>query len=324
MQKTLYRPVVPLARRYCGLFHLYNHPPCIPLDPTFSQRHWLSIMSVQDNHPPPTKAIFQYDESIRKHIASITSMRRYEVLPETEKSLFKQAIADTWAVETNETIFYAQGGGQPFDTGYMSPVDANQKEIKFIVDAVRSGVEGVGRIIHFGHFDEDGSSLAMGDMIQQHIDGARRDLNSRIHTAGHTVSLAVRRLAETTPDLNVTDGFKAQHYPDVAYVDFQGTIDPKFKYAIYDQSNKFVRDALPINVYWCKPDELEKNDVIAIEGMPVIAGFDGKTRIVDIVGAGAYPCGGTHVPDTSLVGEIKIKSMKTKKGITKIAYEVAP
>jgi Ser-tRNA(Ala) deacylase AlaX len=64
------------------------------------------------------------------------------------------------------------------------------------------------------------------------------------------------------------------------------------------------------------------SDVIVAEGMPVLSGIDGMVRIVDIVGAGAYPCGGTHTPDTSFVGEIKIRTIKRQKGMSKISYEV--
>ena len=62
--------------------------------------------------------------------------------------------------------------------------------------------------------------------------------------------------------------------------------------------------------------------VITAEGMPIVAGPDGKVRVVDIVGAGAYPCGGTHVPDTSYVGEMTVKNIKRQKGVSKISYAV--
>lgn len=269
--------------------------------------------------PGPTKPIYQYDETLRTQVVRTTLIRPFSELAEHEQAAFKQSDESTFAVETNETIFYAQGGGQPFDIGYMSWIGDDQKTVKFFVDAVRYGNDG--RILHFGHFSDPTATFPLGSMLEQHIDGARRDLNSRIHTAGHTIALSVRRLAETTHDLRVTE-VKAQHYPDVAFVEFHGIIDSKHKDAIQNQATKFVQEALPVKLYWYKPEELAENGVITAEGIPIVAGVDGNVRVVDIVGAGAYPCGGTHVPSTSHVGEIVIKGIKGKKGITKISYSV--
>lgn len=264
----------------------------------------------------------QYEEGLRKHTARVTCVRKFDELDEAERILFKAGDDSTHVVEMHETIFYAQGGGQPFDTGYIDGMQQGQKDTRFDVEAVRNGSDG--RILHFGHFtDIDNSAFAVGDTVQQHVDGARRDFNSRLHTAGHIIGLAVLRLASQTPELaGVVDGPKAQHYPDAAYVEFKGLIDGKFKDAIQSQATQFVTDALPVNLYWCQPEELDENGVITIEGMPVLSGLDGKVRVVEIVGAGAYPCGGTHVPDTSYVGGIVVRNTKRQKGLSKVSYGI--
>lgn len=46
-------------------------------------------------------------------------------------------------------------------------------------------------------------------------------------------------------------------------------------------------------------------------------------RAVDIVRAGAYPCGGTHVSDSSKVGNVLIKKISRSKGISKISYNIS-
>ncbi|KAI7463101.1 hypothetical protein D0860_07633 [Hortaea werneckii] len=268
----------------------------------------------------PTKAIYQYEEGLRTHIAHVVAIQTFSALSDAERSLFKTGSENTYALETNETIFYAQGGGQPFDTGYIEATSHGDKHPKFIVEAVRNASEG--RILHFGHFEDPSTAkLEPGDMVEQSIHGAKRDLNSRIHTAGHIIALSIRRLAQQEPDLKVTE-LKAQHYPDTSFVEFQGSIDGKFKEVIQHQASQYVKDALPVKLSWYLPDELHSHAVITAEGMPIIAGADGKVRVVDIVGAGAYPCGGTHVPDTSRVGEIVVKSIKRQKGNSKVSYAV--
>ncbi|KAI6895731.1 hypothetical protein KC318_g11335 [Hortaea werneckii] len=267
-----------------------------------------------------TKAIYQYEEGLRNHIARVVAIQPFSGLSDAERGLFKTGSENTYALETNETIFYTQGGGQPFDTGYIEAANHGDKRPKFIVEAVRNAPEG--RILHFGHFEDPlTASLEAGDIIEQHIDGARRDLNSRVHTAGHLIALSIRQLAQQEPDLNVTE-LKAQHYPETSFVEFQGSIDSKFKEVIQTQSTQYVKDALPVKLTWYFPDELHTHAVITAEGMPIVAGADGKVRVVDIVGAGAYPCGGTHVPDTSRVGGIVVKGIKRQKGNSKVSYAV--
>ncbi|KAI7208596.1 hypothetical protein KC343_g670 [Hortaea werneckii] len=269
----------------------------------------------------PTKAIYQYEEGLRTHIARVVAIQPFSALSDAERGLFKTGSENTYALETNETIFYAQGGGQPFDTGYIETASHGDKRTKFIVEAVRNAPEG--RILHFGHFEDPTTAkLEAGDMVEQHIDGAKRDLNSRIHTAGHIIALSIRQLAQQEPDLNITE-LKAQHYPDTSFVEFQGSIDSKFKEAIQSQASQYVKDALPVKLSWYLPDELHSYAVITAEGMPIIARADGKVRVVDIVGAGAYPCGGTHVPDTSRVGDVVVKTIKRQKGNSKVSYAVS-
>lgn len=271
----------------------------------------------------PTKPLYQYEEALRKHVTRIDAVRPWSALDEGERSLYKAGEEGTYAVETRETIFYAQGGGQPFDTGYMTLAEDDGKAKTLNVEAVRNGAEN--RVLHFGRFGEEADSTAFADgvTVEQHIDGARRDLNSIIHTAGHLVSLAVLRLSSQTPEFQVTDGVKAQHYPDTSFVEFNGLIDGKWKDAIQRQCTEFVEQALPIQLSWLRPEELKNHDeVILIEGMSPITGLDGKARVVDIVGAGAYLCGGTHVPETSLIGEIVVKRIKRQKGISKVSYAV--
>ncbi|KAI5362509.1 putative translation protein, beta-barrel domain superfamily [Septoria linicola] len=268
-----------------------------------------------------TKLVYQYDESARTHLTRLHAVWRLSDLSQTESELFKAAVAahddisSCYVLQTEETIFYVQGGGQPFDTGYMT---VNNTKVR--IEAVR--YDSHGQVLHLAHTsDEIAAHFSAGDMVEQHIDGERRDVNSRTHTAGHIVGLAVRRMVENHRDLDVTE-LKASHYFDACFVEFKGLIDGKYKAEIQAQASKYVNEALPIKLYWYRPDELSSTNVITAEGMPIVSGADGKVRVVDIIGAGAYPCGGTHVPDTSLVGSIVVRNIKRQKGNTKVSYAI--
>ncbi|CAG7919694.1 unnamed protein product [Penicillium olsonii] len=263
---------------------------------------------------PKTNALYQTDESLRTHSTKVLSVQPVSSLSEADKPLFKSADASKdHVVVTAETIFYAQGGGQPCDTGKMTL--ASNTSLTFDVTAVRNGADGL--ILHLGTFASaaENDQFKAGDTVDQAIDSEKRVMNSRIHTGGHVVGLAVRHLASSIPDVSE---LKAQHYPDLAFVDFQGTIESKHKDAIQAQVDKFIAAELPVKVYFW--DEAELREKCAVVPGAVAIPEGELVRAVDIVGAGAYPCGGTHVPDTGKVGKVTIKKISRSKGNSKVSY----
>ncbi|KAF2213901.1 hypothetical protein CERZMDRAFT_38037 [Cercospora zeae-maydis SCOH1-5] len=267
-------------------------------------------------NPPRNSSI---DESARTHLTRLRALRHYKDLSDDERNLFKAVTAskdDTnrcYIVETTETIFYVQGGCQPCDTGVMTINGA-----KLHVTSVRCDSRGA--VLHLAYANGEIEQPNKGDLVEQQIDGEKRDLHSRSHTAGHIIGLAVRQLA-AKHQLDITE-LKASHYPDACFVEFKGLLDGKHKDEIQSQAIEFVQQALPVKLYWYRPEELTSNNVITAKGMPIVTGADGTCRVVDIVGAGAYPCGGTHVPDTSFVGKIAVRTIKRQKGNTKVSYAV--
>ena len=123
-----------------------------------------------------TTALYLVDDTLRRHTTKVVSIEPALALSESDRNLFKQATEKDHVVTTQETVFYAQGGGQPYDTGVMT----SESDISFVVNAVRNGSDG--RILHLGSFEpRDGADqLKAGDTVHQVIDGPRRELNSRV------------------------------------------------------------------------------------------------------------------------------------------------
>ena len=264
---------------------------------------------------PHTRAVYQHDEQARRYRTSITSITPIPGLAEAIRHFFKQASEQEFIITTKETIFYAQGGGQPSDTGIMRSLSPDQAGTLTVL-AVRSGPDG--QIFHLVQLGDTSSSyFSVGTEVEQIIDGDKRDLNSRIHTAGHIVGLAVRHLREAIPD---AVELKAQHYPDSAFVEFRGFIDNKHQEAIQAKATHFIKQALPVKVYWWREQELREKCAVVPAAVFVPTG--GLLRAVDIEGAGAYPCGGTHTKDTSVVGQVIIRKISNKKGISKVTYGI--
>lgn len=186
----------------------------------------------------------------------------------------------------------------------------------FKVRSVRNASHG--RILHLGTFETENHTLKEGDVVRQSIDGNKRDMHSRLHTAGHILGLAVRQLSSSIP--GITE-LKAQHYPDAAFVEFRGLIDGKHKDAIQKKANELVKEKRPVHVHWW--DKNTARDRCAFFPEEVGGNLQSDDiRVMDIEGVGAYPCGGTHVSNTSAVGNVQVRKIKRQNGITKISYSV--
>ncbi|MFZ1522487.1 MAG: alanine--tRNA ligase-related protein, partial [Candidatus Saccharimonadales bacterium] len=108
----------------------------------------------------------------------------------------------------DQTVFYPQGGGQPYDMGLIETDDT-----KFIVEEVRYAD---GEVLHIGHYE--GRHLIQGEDIRLVVDEQRRKLNTRLHSAGHILDMAVNELGYAwIPG-------KGHHFPDGPYVEYQADL----------------------------------------------------------------------------------------------------
>lgn len=268
----------------------------------------------------PTRALYQHRAELRDHLTRVLAVSPVAALQESDLMLFKSQTEGDHVVTTEETIFHPQGGGQPSDSGVMiskgSGDDNSEEGGKFRVCSVRRSHNG--RILHYGRFDFAGRvPFDVDSNVRQILDGEKRDLHSRIHTAGHLLGLAVRQLADSIPDVTEV---KAQHYPDSAFIEFQGLIDAKHKDIIQEKLNGLVKEALPVTVCWFGEEQTRKECVQVPDNFNFVPGE--PTRAVKIAGLGAYPCGGTHVTDTSQIGVVEVKKISRQKGKSKVSYGV--
>ena len=267
-----------------------------------------------------TKLVFQQDGELLLHATKILSIVPVSALPKPDQSLFKDSSEIEHAVITDSTIFYAQGGGQPSDTGTMTSDVAAKPDSIFEVKSVRHPAQG-SQILHFGRFVPAGDrGLEAGEKVQQHVDAEKRNLHSRLHTAGHVLGLAINALCREGVLPPLTEG-KASHYPDSAAVEFGGLIEGKHKDVIQAKTDEFVRSARPVKIHWWSMEELLEKCTGVTEGFELPEG-EVMGRVVEMEGLGSYPCGGTHVQDCSQVGKIEVKKISRSKGTSRVSYRV--
>ncbi|KAK2616741.1 hypothetical protein QQS21_000353 [Conoideocrella luteorostrata] len=281
--------------------------------------------------PQQTQLKFQYDAKLSKLTTEVHSIRPFHSLEDANRLLFKQGGDGNHVIVTNETLFHPQGGGQPSDEGYMkwqaSGTGASDPlagdSVLFRVEAVRMDAVHQGQVLHFGSFasSNHASLVQSGDEVEQTLDQEKRLLYSRLHTAGHVLGSAVRSLLET--EVPGFDELKASHFPDSAACEFQGSIEGKWKEPIQAQVNAYVNKSMPVEIeFWTEDDFRREGLERLIPDRRLLPAGEDKFRVVRIVGAEVYPCGGTHVDSTDLCGETVVKKISRSKGISRVSYTV--
>lgn len=281
---------------------------------------------------------FHHNAKLHKLPTVVTAVHAFSSLEEANRLLFKQGTDADHVVVTEKTIFHPQGGGQPSDVGAMTSTTTNNNTgTIFDVQAVRMDAIHDGQVLHFGRFGNSSDSgsgssgeagaatatatpFAPGDTVEQSIDTAKRLLYSRLHTAGHVLGAAVRQLVER--EVPGFDELKASHFPDSAACEFAGLIEGRWREPIQRRVDELVAARLPVEIEWWDEDEFRRRGLERLIPDPGLVRPGEKFRVVNIVGAEVYPCGGTHVDTTDLCGETKVKKISRSKGQSRVSYTV--
>ncbi|EGD93111.1 alanyl-tRNA synthetase [Trichophyton tonsurans CBS 112818] len=258
---------------------------------------------------------FQHNAKLYTLQTLVTAVRPFAALEEANQQLFKQGSEEDHVVVTEKTIFHPQGGGQPSDIGMITSSTGSS----FTVASVRMDALQDGQVLHLGRFGS--STFAPGETVQQEIDVEKRLLYSRLHTAGHVLGAAVKHLVEK--DVEGFEELKASHFPDSAACEFRGLIEGKWKPSIQDKVNEFIAEAMPVEIEWWDEDDFRSRGLERLIPDPTLVPPGEKSRVVNIVGAEVYPCGGTHVDTTDLCGHTTVKKISRSKGTSRVSYTVA-
>ncbi|KAI9651202.1 hypothetical protein NHQ30_001239 [Ciborinia camelliae] len=265
-----------------------------------------------------THLAFHHDSHLSTLKTTIASITPLTALPEENKLLFKDAKDDSYIITTKSTIFHPQGGGQPSDEGVME----NEEGVEFTVQMVRMSATTDGEVLHFGLFSTP-TQFQPSQEITQRIDQEKRLLYSRYHTAGHVLGAAVRHLvASSVPNFDET---KASHFPSSAACEFAGLIESTWKTPIQQKLDEYIDADMPVEIDWWDESDFIENGMERLIPDRAAMGMtnEEKFRVVKIVGAETYPCGGTHVDSTRGCGKTNVKKITRSKGTSRVGYTLA-
>ncbi len=234
---------------------------------------------------PPTRKLYYEDPFLREFEANIVFSR------------------ETFLV-LDRTAFYPRGGGQESDTGII------------IIDGEKYRVTNVFKVGDVIVHELDKKPSRTSGKIKGILDWNRRLALMRHHTATHIINGAAQRVlgphvwqmgAEKKPEKAHLD---ISHYKNLSFDELK---------KIEELANAIVLENRPIHIQFMSRTDAERKFGVRIyQGGAVPSA---TLRIINIEGWDVEACGGTHLPQTILVGPIKILgSKKIHDGVIRLEF----
>lgn len=206
-------------------------------------------------------------------------------------------IEDGPALVFDRSNFFAAGGGQPGDSGFVETADGRQIRI---LDTVRSPDKSTIRLLA----DEGAALPEPGETLVLHVDWSRRYKLMRMHTACHLLTVVC-----PYPVTGASVG------EEESRIDFDIPDAETDKVAATAALMALVEANHPVGMRWITDAELDADPGLVKSANVKPPRGGGRIRLVTIGDDGsidAQPCGGTHVQETSEIGEIHIGKIEKK------------
>ncbi len=194
--------------------------------------------------------------------------------------------------------FYATGGGQVADSGYLECAEGDCRAR--VDDVLRLGDDQVLALV------PERGAVKPGERVHAHVDGAARRATECNHTATHLLHAALRRTLG--PHVRQAGSYVG---PDKLRFDFThgGGLSAEELNAVEDQVNHWILRSDPVRAISTTLSEARELGAMALFGEK----YGDVVRMVEVgVGGGRRDvisrelCGGTHVRRTSEIGLFKV------------------
>jgi misacylated tRNA(Ala) deacylase len=225
----------------------------------------------------PTQLLFRDDAYLRDTTATV------------------EAVNERGGIILDRTVFYATGGGQPGDSGWLVLPDGREVAIGTAI----YDPEDKSRILHVP--PEGQAAPKVGDIVTARLDWDRRLKRMRIHTALHLLSV-VLSYPVTGGSIGDGDGRLDFDIPE-------GGLD---KAEITDKLNALVARNADVTMRWISDAELDANPGLVKTMSVKPPRGSGRVRLVAIGDIDLQPCGGTHVRNTAEIGLVAVTDIEKK------------
>ena len=205
------------------------------------------------------------------------------------------ALTEQGGIVLDRTVFYANSGGQPGDTGAFMLDDGTRFVIADAIYTDKSKTE-------IAHVPSIGApALKVGDAVRATIDWDKRYGRMKIHTALHLLSV-VLPYPITGASVGDADGRADFDIPEAG-------LD---KNEIATKIAEMIATDAAVSSRWISDAELEANPGL-IKSMSVRPPMGtGQVRLIEIANLDLQPCGGTHVRKIGEIGGVTVTGIEKK------------
>ncbi len=233
---------------------------------------------------PATRADFRGYETTRVDDARIVALIRGDDLVDELRA------GEEGQVLLDRTPFYAEGGGQVGDSGFLTASTGVAA-----VHDTRAPLPGLN--LHAVVVRE--GRLRVGETVAAEVDRARREAVMRSHDATHLLHAALRDVV----GLHVKQAGSLVN-PDRFRFDFShyAGLSEEILRQVEDEVNDVIRQDLPIRTCILPLEEALRRGALAFFGDK----YGEQVRVVEVPGFSLELCGGTHAASTGSVGLLKI------------------
>lgn len=205
---------------------------------------------------------------------------------------------DERGFQTDRTVFYPTGGGQPGDIGSFTLPGG---EIVEITDTVKG--DGPDGVIHKP--GQGSAALKVGISGKLEINWARRHRLMRMHTCLHLLSALV--------PFPVTGG---QVGDGKGRLDFDMADSIPDKETLTAKLNELIISDHAVTARWITDEELLGNpELVKTMAVKPPMGL-GRVRLIEVAGLDRpldlQACGGTHVSQTGEIGPVSVRKVENK------------
>jgi alanyl-tRNA synthetase len=193
------------------------------------------------------------------------------------------------AVVLDRTAFYAESGGQPWDTGSLAGVR---------VTAVVEDGDGILHVLD--------AALA-ADAVHGRVDAERRRDHRQQHHGQHLLSQALVEIAKANTISFHLGGLACS-------IDLDREVSSEQLRAAERRTNEVVWDARPVTVRTVSRSEAEAM------GLDLKDDVGELVRLIDVQDFDVRPCGGTHPRSTSEVGVVLTLGLERYKGGSRVHF----
>ncbi|MBW1839431.1 MAG: hypothetical protein JRI49_05785, partial [Deltaproteobacteria bacterium] len=212
---------------------------------------------------------------------------------------------DTWVV-LDKTLFYPEGGGQPFDHGLLS-----KGSDEFNISSVQK-LEGI-----IFHKIDNPDKINNGDIIHGKIDWKKRYKLMKMHSGTHLVAGAARKVIG--PHIWQAGASKSINKSRIDLTHYKPFTQDEIM-QIERLANDIIKKEMPVkSQVMSRTDAEKKHGFVLYQG----GASPGKeVRVIDTAnGFDVEACGGTHLQNTGEIDLIKIiKTERIQDGVNRIEF----